>query len=125
MNYILKQTESGFLAISMVLVIAAVVLAIAVSVTYSSIGEGQTSLAMTNGEQSLNLVEGCTEDALLKIRSSASYSGGTISRPEGSCIITMGSGTFTVVPVGAKYTRSIQVNYTRNTKVTVTSWKEI
>lgn len=122
-------TNQGFIAISTILVISVVVLAIALTVTYLAIGEGQTALAQSKGEDALQFSEGCMEDALLKIRSNPSYAGGTISRPEGTCTITVVKAgnvyTVTSTAAGTLYKRSIQVVVTRASSLVITSWQEL
>lgn len=121
--------KDGFVAITSVLVISAVVLAIAITVSLLSIGEGQAGLALANGENTLTFVEGCVEDALLKLNANASYAGGTITRPEGICIVSVSSlgstYTITVTTNATLYKRAIQVVANRGSTVTITSWKEL
>ena len=128
-----NSSHSGFIALTSVLVISAVVVVAAVGITYLSIGEAQSGLALFKGEDNLNFVEGCVEDVMLKIRSNSAYSGTTITRPEGTCTITYnvgGSGPtnwdLTVSSSTTKYQRKIQVVFVRNsTGISLTSWKEI
>jgi len=121
--------KKSFIAISTLLVIAAVVLVISITVSMTSISEGQSSLSIVKGEESLYLVEGCMEDVLLKIRSNINYSGGTINRPEGVCTITVlkNGNTYIVTStsVGLPYIKTIEAVIDRTNKITVTSWKEI
>lgn len=140
--YLLLTTESkGFIAITSVLVISAVVMAISITVSLLGIGEGQTSLALTKGEDNLTQVEGCIEDALLKARSSSTFGDpvGTpvsIARPspEPSCSVTVvsktGSGTVTwdmnVTVSTTAYKRTVNVDFTRSsTGLSLITWKEI
>jgi len=123
----MKQRK-GFIAMSTVLIVSAVVIAIAISTTLIGVGEGKAGLLHWNGSNSLYLAEGCMEDALLKLRTSAGYTGGTITRPEGSCTVTVtGSGTYTitVTATNATATRQIQAIATRSGKVAISSWKEL
>src|SRR5260221_5347286 len=83
------QFEAGYIAILTVLIISAVVIAIATTVSLLAIGEAQSSLSLFKGEDTLTFVEGCMEDALLKARNSNSYTSGSITRPEGTCTITV------------------------------------
>lgn len=123
------HNNRGFIAMTSILVISTVVLSITLTVTYLSIGQGQAALALTKGEEQLHFVEGCMEDALLKIRSNAAYAGGTITRPEGTCSITVSqAGTvYTVTATGTatNYRRTVQTVVTRGATMTVTSWKEL
>lgn len=124
-----NSSERGYVAISILLILTAVLLGIMVTVAQLGIGEGQVSLALSKGEDALNFVEGCMEDALLKIRVNASYAGGTITRPEGTCSITVSSvgSTYTVTATttAASYKRTVQAVAIRGTTMSLTSWKEL
>lgn len=119
----------GFIALTSVLIISVVVLSITLTVVYLSIGQGQAGLALTKGEDQLNFVEGCLEDALLKVRANASYSGGSITRPEGTCIVTVSQvgNTYTVTATSASvtYKRTVQAQATRGSSLVLNLWKEI
>lgn len=124
------KNKKGFIAISSVLIIAAVVLAIGITVSLLSIGEGQSALSLTKGEDTLSFIEGCTEDTLLKSKASSSYNGGNITRPEGTCTITIDSKsgndwTATISTAATEYKRTIRVIFNRGGAITLTSWKEI
>ena len=123
-----NSLQGGYVAISIMLILTAVILGIIVTVAQLGIGEGQASLALSKGEDTLHFVEGCTEDALLKIRSNASYAGGTIARPEGTCSVnvsTVGSTyTVTVTSTATQYKRTILVVAVRGATMSLTSWKE-
>lgn len=123
-------TQQGFIAISTVILVSVVTLAVAIMVTYISLNDAQSSLASFKGEQSLNFTEGCMNDAILKVRASATYSGGTIAYPEGSCTVTVSKSgstyTLAAVPVSTAFVKKIQAIVTRGaTTVTISSWQEI
>lgn len=130
-NPVLELKNTGFVAISIVLILIAVIVAIGSTTTLLSIGEAQSGLVLFKGEDNLDFVEGCVEDLMLKIRSNSSYNGTTITRPEGTCSIAYNlSGPtnwdITVTSSTTGYQRKIQVIFTRNpTGITLTSWKEI
>jgi hypothetical protein len=113
------------------LLLSVVVLATVLTVTYLSIGEGQSSLALALGEDNLALVEGCAEDVLQEIHDSSTYAGTTITRPEGTCSISYSLSGPTnwdvaVTSTDARYKRKIRLIFTRSTTaVTLTSWQEI
>lgn len=127
----MKREKSGFIAITSVLIISAVVLAITISVSLLSIGQGQAGLAQTKGEDTLSFVEGCAEDALLKLRSNASYSGGNITIPEGTCVVSnpqppSGSTySFTVSTANTAYKRTVSITVNRGSSLVITKWSEI
>lgn len=129
MNIMITKAK-GYIAITTVLLISAITLMIAVTVTLISISEGQSSLASSKGEERLNFVEGCMEDAILKIRNSASYAGGTTTTPDGNCTILVSKVgsvyTVTASPVDLTYLKKVQAVVTRGAStVTITSWQEI
>lgn len=120
----------GYIALSSVLIISFVTLALTTSVALLSIGESQSSLALVKGENTFQFVEGCAEDAMIKSRVNNSYNGGTITRPEGTCSISISKAgnvwTLTATTTNTDYARTIQVVFTRNpTGITLTSWKEM
>lgn len=120
----------GYIALTTVLLVSAVALIVTVTVTLVSLNEGQSSLASSKGEERLSFVDGCTEDAILKIRNSASYAGGTTTTPDGNCTIVVSKVgtvyTVTASPADTTYVKKIQAVVTRGaTTVTITSWQEI
>lgn len=130
MNHLRHFCQNGYIAISSVLVISFVTIALTTSVALLSIGESQSSFALAKGEDALQFVEGCAEDGILKSRASDSYSGGAITRPEGTCNISISKAgnvwTLTASSTNTQYARSIQAVFTRNpTGIILTSWKEI
>ena len=60
---------NGFIAISTVLILVSVVVAIGTTVTLLSIDEARSGLILFQGEDNLDFVEGCVDDVMLKIRS--------------------------------------------------------
>ena len=125
-----KNLQNGLVAISTILVISAIILSITATVALLSIGEAQSSFSLSKGEDTLAFVEGCTEDALLKARNNSAYNGGNITRPEGTCTVSISkvgnTWTMNVSTISTTYTRTIQAVITRNTSGTsLTSWKEI
>jgi hypothetical protein len=137
MNYI---NQNGFMAFSLILLLSAVVLVIVTTVSLVSIGEMQSSMGTYYGEDTMGLVEGCVEDALLKINNDGSYAVGNnivIDRPEGICtahINTKNPWDITVSAthdtaystVGQQYDREVRVTFTRTSSgMTLTSWREI
>ena len=124
-----KKNMQGFIALSSVLIISAVVLAVTATVSLLGIGEGQSGLSIYSGEKSYVITEGCMEDALLKTKQSATYAGGTITRPEGTCVISVSKvgniWTLTATTQNTAYNRTIEVVCNRSGSLTLLSWKEI
>ena len=125
------RREKGYIALTSVLIISAVALMVASTASLLSIGESQSALSLSKGEDTLTFIEGCAEDALMKSQADINYNGGNITRPEGTCQVTMNSkvGTTwsaTVTTSSLLYKRSITIVYTRPAtgNITITSWKE-
>jgi hypothetical protein len=121
--------QKGFVALSTVLMISAVVLVIVVSSAYLGISEMITSFSLVSAESNLALVEGCTEDYLLKISNNPTFSGGNISRPEGTCTVVINQSApawdITVSSTNTAYTRKVRAQITQRTFGNfITSWRE-
>lgn len=126
-----RQSEQGVVALSIVLLLSVVLLTITITVTYLSIGEAQSSLSVSKGEQALAFTEGCVDDVLLKIRSNSAFNATSFTRPEGTCSVVYTTGgpvnwNIAVTSLATSYQRRIQVIFTRNpTGMSLISWKEI
>ena len=123
------KIQKGYVAIVTVLTISLVALIVAVTVSFLAIGEGQAAVAHFKGEDALFFVDGCMEDALLKAKASPTYAGGSITRPEGTCTITISKAgnTWTVAATttATNYKRTDQAVVTRSGTLTLTSWREL
>lgn len=124
------KNQQGYIALLTTLIVLAVALVTVGSVSLLSIGEAESGLALSKGESSLQFVEGCMEDAILKVKTNANYSGGTITHPEGKCVITVtkNGSTYTLTSTTdntVQYKRVVQVTLTRTNSISINSWKEI
>lgn len=131
-NYKTQHTQ-GFIAFTSLLVISAVTLAIALSIPILGVTEANTSLGFAKGQEALKIAEGCNENALIRLRDSAIYTGGNHSVAGGSCSIAVsGSGSSRTITVTATasgkptYTKRIQTNIQRTgNSINITSWQEL
>ena len=124
-----NKNKKGYIALSSVLVIMAVVLIIGSSVSLLSIDDIQSALSSKKSEESLHLIEGCVEDALLSLNENNTIPV-SITIPEGPCSVTINSQignnwTFTVAGTINNYKKSVQVSAIRSSTVDVTSWIEL
>lgn len=121
--------NKGYIALSTVLVITAVTLSIAATVALLSIGDIQSSYSLSQGEDAYIFTEGCMEDALNRLASSSAYAGGSFTRPEGTCNISVSANgstyTLTATSNATDYQRAIQTIATRSSNLTIYSWKEL
>lgn len=123
------KPNKGYIAISAILVIAAVVLIIGTSVSLLSINDIQSAFAYIKGGQSLHLVEGCVEDALLQLNNSNSLPS-SILIPEGTCTVTVNSHsgndwTFTTSGTFSSHFKSVKVSVTRESLLSISSWIQL
>jgi hypothetical protein len=125
---IMKENKYGFVALSSLLVIAAVVLVIGISVSLLSVSEAQVSLDLLDGYKSLNLSEACAEEALLRLNNEGVLPT-TIILPETECnidIINQDANVwaFSVESVGDNV-RKIRIEAEKGSNVIVNSWLEV
>lgn len=92
--------QNGYIAISMVLLLSVVTLAVATTVVFLSIGEGQLGLNHVQGEKALNVDEECAEDLLLRMKNDGMFAttitSTTFSEAEGTCSLTKSGNTWTI-----------------------------
>lgn len=122
-------SSRGYIALSTVLIITAVSLSIAASISLLSIGDIRTSLSLSSGEITNVLTDGCMEDALLKIATSPTYTGSSISRPETTCTISVSkignTWTTNATTTDIDYKQTLQTISTRSASLKLFSWQEI
>jgi hypothetical protein len=126
----MRTNNGGYVAMLAVLMIATAGLFIAVTTSLVGIGEMKAAFSQANGEGTLTFIEGCTEDALIKAWASSSYNGGNITRPEGTCTVSISKvstqWTITISTTATDYNRTIQVVINRlSNGISMVSWKEI
>ena len=125
--------SGGYIALTSILVISAVALAISVSISLLGVGEAKSSLDYRRGQETLKIAESCTEEALLRLRNDANYSSGSLNVGGGTCSINVnGVGADRTIDVSAQltnlsdYSQSIQVIVKRaGNSVNVVSWSQI
>lgn len=113
------KLQKGYLAISMVLLLTVVTLAVATTVSLLAIGEGQSGLGHELGESALNLDEECAEDLLLRMRNegmfAATITSTSFAEAEGTCSLTKSGNTWTITNTSpSTYVRTIQVTFVRD-----------
>jgi len=123
------KNQKGYIAIATVLVIAAAVTLIGVTVSLSAINEAQVSFSNLKSDHSLDLAEGCAADALLYLNKNDLLPS-AITLPAGSCSVTTESQsgndwTFLVDAVFSNYSKKLRIQATRSNTVSITSWQEI
>ena len=128
-NIKLHTSSGGYVALASVLVIAAIVVSIGLSTSLLSINEAQNSLASKKSEETLDLVEACAEEALIKLSRDANVPS-TITLPEGTCNVTENSQVgsnwdVTIEHTFEKYTKRVRLDVDRSTTITINGWNEV
>ena len=130
MNKIIKR-DQGYVALSSVLVISAVILVIGISTSLLSISEAQMSLAEEKNTENLALIETCVEEALLRINEDHDLPS-QITVPEGICDIAIEdqtvdnwTTTWTFTVTDTDQIKKVRVTAVEDIQVSVNSWQEI
>jgi hypothetical protein len=130
LNSIGAEVKKGYVVISMALILLAVTVGIAYSISFLSSGDAKISEALRQGEQALFRSESCLEEGLLRLKADPSYGGGSVSFPDGICHISIKneSGIYTLQAYFSgeeKYWRGIEAQAEIiDGLVKMTSWKE-
>lgn len=124
--------KKGYLAIVTVLVLLAVTVGIASTLTFFSIDQARSEDALVKGQQALYFSESCAEEGMLRTKRATdptTYPGEIFSLPQGECEVSVSndSGTYTLHALGKNdnYQRGIAATFTLETdKLKVSDWKE-
>lgn len=128
----IQKTQKGFVAIITVLAVLIFSLSIVIGTTYLSIGSAQSARAFSEGEEVLQLAEGCAEDALLHGTRDENYTGGNYAYLGGVCDVNIvKDGTVWTLDVSATkdtFRRSLEITASRQATIPGTfvlqSWHE-
>lgn len=107
------SVQKGFIALLTVIALLAFSLSLTVAVTYLSINESQSGLALSRGASALSITEGCAEDALLLSSRDENYTGGEYASLGGTCTVGVSKdvAVWTVDVSGTKdnFMRSVRI----------------
>lgn len=122
--------SQGYIATITILIVMAVILAVTATASLVAIGNAQSSLSAYKGENQYVFTDGCAEDALLKSLQDNNYAGGNITRPEGTCAVTVSKNgtnwTIDVIGSASDYQRKVELLINRKSSgITLTQWQEI
>lgn len=123
----LKYMQRGYIALSTVLIVLALVLLIGVSTSLLSVNDLQSADSGKQAAKSSNLAEACVQDELMKMIKKTSISTESISLLGSTCSVTLNLQVgniwdFTVSANENGYYKSIRVNVTRDVTLTINSW---
>jgi len=123
------KKQKGFIAITTVLIISALVLMVGIGVSLESIGEIKMGLQRSLSSESYYLANLCVEEALMKLKEDSAYLGDEI--------INLGNGSCTILPIEGNWTIKISASSSDqvkkiklivsqiNPEIIVDSWEEV
>jgi len=126
-NIMNKETkERGFTALITVLIVSAITIISATTLIFLSISESLLGFSAAETHEAIQIADSCAEEALFRLKSNQTYSGGTITIGNGNCIVAItGSGgngsartiiaTSTITTSIASFTRVITASSTMTT----------
>jgi len=83
------KNQKGYIALIAVIIVVMVTLAIGLSLNLLSISEMKSGLLKQQSWQSFTLADSCLDEALLRLRRDANFSGANLNIGRGSCTITV------------------------------------
>lgn len=119
------------MALLVVVVVGVASLILAVGVVLLNLNEIDMAYSTARGEEAFSIAQGCSDEALARIRVDGSYAGDYISFDNGSCIITVATlGSISTSTITAStttgYYKSIEVVATKTGRsISVDSWREM
>ena len=126
------NSKSGFITLISVLVAGVIAAAIATSLILFGLGASRTAFSLEQSNQAKGLANACAEEALQRIQSSVSFTGGdTLALGQGTCDYTVtnqGGQNRTIVSTGtvASIVRRVRVVIDKITpSINIVSWQEV
>ena len=121
--------KEGYIALTTILIIGAILLAIGLVLGLTSVTELQISLSNFKKNEALNAVESCAEEALTFYRNTDSVPS-VITLPETTCNVTINTQTsnnivFVINVSESGYAKSLEIDASKTDHVYVNSWREI
>jgi len=127
---ILKLDNRGVAALLVIIIISASALIMAFSASMLGIGELNMGFTSQKSGETYALADGCTEEALFRLRSDYNWTGQTLSFPDKSCIISVtangGSRVILVESIFGDYRKKVQTTVSQSgNNLIINSWQEI
>lgn len=126
-----NNDQRGAAALLMIVVIAAAAVSLVTSVVLSGIDDLEQGFSSQVGQDTILTAESCVEEAILRTVRDASYTGGTLTVGQGSCVFTVTGGpcgncTIVSEATNLDYTRTIEADISvAGATVSVTRWEEV
>lgn len=123
------EKQKGFIALTTVLIISALVLMVGIGISLESIGEMKMGLQRSLSSQAYYLTNLCAEQTLMKLKENSSYLGDEI--------INISNGSCTILPIEGNWTIKVSASSSGQVKkmrlvvsqidpeIIVDSWEEV
>ena len=123
------KKQKGFIAITTVIIVSALVLIVGIGISLESIGEMKMGLQKSLSSQSYYLTNLCAEQALMNLEEDSSYLGDEI--------INISNGSCTILPIEGNWTIKVSASSSGQIKkmklvlnqidpeIIVDSWEEV
>ena len=101
--------QSGAIALISLLIIAAVTLAIGLSLNLLGLDEMRMGFRESKSSEAFHVAESCLEEAFMRLKRDANYTGGNLSIGAGSCnIVITANGTQRIINVSGTVSQLIR-----------------
>lgn len=124
-----KKEQKGFIALTAVLIVLAIALAVGISASLGSITEAKNSLQKNQSSAAYYLTNLCAEEALIKLKENPNYLGNeTINTTGGTCNILPIEGSWTLKVTGSAFNqiKKMKIIISQiNPKLIINSWEEV
>jgi len=125
----IRKTNEGAAVLIIVIIMGSAMLLISLSLGVSSISENLINLYQSQSSRLSLSIDGCAEEALIRLNRDNSYNGENLVIGDTSCIISVsGSGSSRTVSItGTKsdYTRQLEIAVNISPIYAITSWQEL
>jgi len=119
----------GIAVLVSVILIAAVILVISLSLGFAAVTENEMTLYQTQANKLFVNTDACAEEALARINRDHSYTGETLTIDDADCTISIsGNGanrSITISAVKDNFSRNLQINVKIVPSFEITSWSEV
>ena len=125
-----RTPPQGIAALITIVILGAAALLMSFTASFLGLGEIEMGYDSQQGAEAQSLADGCADETLRRLRVTSTYSGGTLSLGDGSCIIQVTSDgtnrTITITSTLDSYYTVIHADVTvSGTIITVEDWEEI
>lgn len=127
----ISQDKRGAAALLLVTILGMVALLMAIGASRLSLGEIEMGYNEQKGAEAFSAADGCAEDALLHLHYNVTYTGGSLTQGNGTCIITVAraGNLYTIDATGIvdSYRKKIEITLAvdNSMMITINSWKEV